>query len=37
MAILDKDQINTTVETKNILATIISSIVNLIKTDVANS
>jgi len=37
MAILDKDQINTTVETKSILATVISSIVNLIKTDVANS
>jgi hypothetical protein len=37
MAILDKDQINTTAETKGILATVISSIINLIKTDVANS
>lgn len=37
MAILDKDQINTSTETKSVLATVIASIVNLIKTDVANS
>lgn len=37
MAILDKDQIDTSAETKSILATVITSIVNLIKTDVANS
>lgn len=37
MALLDKEQIATTTETKLSLATIISSLVNLIKTDVTNS
>jgi hypothetical protein len=37
MALLDKEQIATTAEVKISLSTIIASLVNLIKTDVANS
>lgn len=37
MALLDKEQIATTNETKISLATIISGLINVIKTDVTNS
>jgi hypothetical protein len=37
MALLDKEQIATTAETKNSLTSIIAALVNVIKTDVANS
>lgn len=37
MALLDKEQIATTTEVKTSLVTIISTLVNLIKIDVANS